>query len=194
MSKDLNDFFLRGLFSAHAIRDMQTSGLLRTPSYSEQERKDHDLFVTAAESIRQGSRQMQRYYRILYIFENIVREFITNTFSGPDGPDDENWFDKRATRPMKDKFDRRRASEQKNQWHVGRNEHPIYYMDFGDLALLIINHWDVFGDFFPDQAWVTSRISEAERTRNVIAHTNQLPAEEGARLEMHLKDWIKQIG
>ena len=61
-------------------------------------------------------------------------------------------------------------------------------------ALLIINHWRVFDDFFPDQAWVTSRIKDTERTRNVIAHTNELPAEEGARLEMHLRDWIKQVG
>ena len=29
---------------------------------------------------------------------------------------------------------------EKNQWHTGRNEHPLFYMDFGDLALLIINH------------------------------------------------------
>jgi hypothetical protein len=41
--------------------------------------------------------------------------------------------------------------------------------------------------------WVQSRISEAERTRNVIAHTNVLAAEEGERLEMYLRDWIKQV-
>ena len=187
----INEFVLKGIFSSHCVRDLQSSGLLRTPTYSDQERKDHDLFVTASEAIRSGSVQMQRLYRILYVFENLVREFITNTLAEIDGDD---WFNKRATKSMKDKLEKRKTSEEKNQWHTGRNQHPLYYMDFGDLGLLIINHWDIFSDYFPDQAWVVSRVSDCERTRNVIAHTNQLSSEEGARLEMYLRDWIKQIG
>ncbi len=191
MSTEINDFVLKGIFSSYCVKDLQTSGLLRTPLLSLQERKDHDLFVTASESIRSGSLQMQRYYRILYVFENLVREFITNTFSEIDGDD---WFRKRTSKAMIEKLEKRKRSEEKNQWHTGRNQHDLFYMDFGDLALLIINHWDVFVDYFPDQAWVTSRVSDCERTRNVIAHTNELAADEGARLEMHLRDWIKQIG
>lgn len=191
MKRDINDFVLKGIFASFCVKDLQTSGLLRTPTYSEQERKDLDLFVTASETIRSGSIQMQRYYRTLFVFENLIREFINNTFSEIDG---DAWFDTRATKPMKEKLTKRKESEKKNQWHTGRNQHPLFYMDFGDLALLVINHWNIFGDYFPDQAWVTSRISDCERTRNVIAHTNELPAEEGARLEMHLRDWIKQIG
>lgn len=191
MKREISEFALKGIFGSYSIKNMQTSGLLRTPTYSIQEKKDHDLFVSASESIRFGSSQMQRYYRILYVFENLVREFINNTLSELDG---EGWFDKRATIEMKKKLATRKANESKNQWHTGRNQHPLFYLDFGDLALLIINHWDLFGDFFPDQAWVTGRVSDSERSRNVIAHTNELAADEGARLEMHLKDWIKQIG
>ena len=191
MVKEIYNFTLKGLFGSYCIKNLQTSGILRTPEQPESAQKDHDLFVTASERIRFGSLQMQRYYRMLYVFENLVREFIGNTFSDIDG---ENWFDSRANKGMKDKFKKRRADEKKNQWHTGRNEHPLFYMDFGDLALLIINHWAVFSDFFPDQAWVTSRIKDTERTRNVIAHTNELPAEEGVRLDMHLRDWTKQVG
>jgi hypothetical protein len=67
-------------------------------------------------------------------------------------------------------------------------------MDFGDLAKLITNNWSEFEDLLPNQSWVQSRLDEAERTRNVIAHTNILSSEESARLEMYLRDWIKQIG
>jgi hypothetical protein len=191
MDKDFSNFTLKGLFASYCIKDLQTSGILRTPNQSVEVEKDHNLFVTASEKIRFGSLQMQRYYRMLYIFENLVREFITNTLNDIDG---DNWFDTRANKGMKDKYEKRKSDEEKNHWHTGRNEHPLFYMDFGDLSLLIINHWGVFSDFFPDQAWVTSRIRDTERTRNVIAHTNELPAEEGARLEMHLRDWIKQVG
>jgi hypothetical protein len=67
-------------------------------------------------------------------------------------------------------------------------------MDFGDLAKLIINNWEEFDDLLPNQSWVQSRLDEAERSRNVIAHTNILSSEESSRLEMYLRDWIKQIG
>lgn len=133
---------------------------------------------------------MQRWYRMLYVFENIVREFITQTFLDIDG---DTWFDKRASKDMKKSVTDRKAKEAKNQWHTGRNEDEIYYLDFGHLGLLITNHWDVFKDFFPDQAWVTSRIQDAEKTRNVIAHTNVLSSEEGLRLEMYLRDFLRQI-
>jgi hypothetical protein len=90
-------------------------------------------------------------------------------------------------------FKTRKKEEQRNLWHTGRNQHPLYYVDFGDLALLVMNHWPVFKDYFPNQAWIVSRIQETEKSRNVIAHTNRLPEEEGARLERHLRDWIAQV-
>lgn len=143
------------------------------------------------ELIRNSSVQMQRYFRMLFVFENLIRDFVSARFTEADG---EDWFDKRATADMKRKVEARKQSEERNHWNIGRNDHPVYYIDFGDLGLLIINHWDLFKDFFPNQAWVTSRVQEGERTRNVIAHTNVLAAEEGARLEMYLRDWLSQTG
>lgn len=192
MSNQINDFILKGIFGSYCIKDLQSEGLLRTPIYTSEERKEHDLFVSCPEKIRSGSLQMQKYFRLLYVFENLVRDFIDNTFI--DSGEGDNWFDKKASSDMKKKVETRKKSEEKNQWHVGRNEHPLFYLDLSDLTLLIVNNWAIFKDFFPDQGWVSSRIKESERTRNVIAHTNDLSAEEGARLEMHLRDWIKQVG
>jgi len=78
---------------------------------------------------------------------------------------------------MKLKVSQRMDQEEKNQWHVGRNKQPIYYLDFGDLGSLITAHWSIFSDFFDNQAWLISRIQDAEKTRNVIAHTNLLSSE-----------------
>lgn len=192
MSSPINNFVLKGIFASFCIKDMQTSGLLRSPCHTKNELQEHDLYVSCTEKIRSGSFQMHKYYRMLYVFENLVRDFIDGTFKDEDNTD--NWFEVRATKDMKEKAKKRKADEEKNQWHKGRNEHPLFHLDFSDLSLLITNHWNVFKDFFPDQAWVSSRIKESERTRNVIAHTNDLAAEEANRLEMHLKDWIKQIG
>ena len=109
MSKDINDFVLKGIFSSFCIKDLQTTGVLRSPELPEKVQKDNDVFVTASEQIRNSSIQMQRYYRLLYVFENSVREFINNTFKGEDKTD--NWFENRANKYMKDKLKSRKASD-----------------------------------------------------------------------------------
>src|SRR5258706_8790073 len=191
MSSHLIDFTFRGLMATSCVKELQASGLLRMTLASSEEKRDQDLFAPVTERIRNSSLQMQRYYQLLYVFENLVRDLIMTKFKEVDG---EEWFDKRANTDMKRKVLKRKEDEQKNKWHVGRNEHPIYYLDFGDLGLIIQNHWSEFKDFFENQTWVLSRIQESELTRNVIAHTNVLPVDEGERLERHLRDWLKQIG
>jgi hypothetical protein len=191
VSSQLKQFVFRGLLGKHAINDMQTTGVLHRPEVTQIDRQQGDLFVSVQESIRNASQQMQSAYRLLFILENIVRDLISSRFSEPDGPD---WFDKRATTPMKTKVEQRKQQEEKNQWHAGRNKDSIFYLDFGDLSRLITSNWTIFEDLLPSQSWVQSRLDEAERSRNVIAHTNILMSEEVARLEMYLRDWIKQIG
>lgn len=191
MSVRISEFVFKGILASHAKRELEAAGLLRTPAMTVEERQDQDLFAAVSASVRGASIQMQRCYRLLFVFENLVREFVVDRFQEADGTE---WFDKRATVPMKKKYEDRKAAEGKNQWHVGRNTHPLYYLDFGDLWWLIINHWADFKDLLPNQAWLQSRIQEAERTRNVIAHTNTLAPEEGDRLEMYLRDWVRQVG
>ena len=191
MNAHLKQFVFRGLLGKHAVGDMQTTGVLHRPEVTQTDRQQGDLFVSVQEYIRGASLQMQSAYRLLFILENIVPDLIATRFAEPDGPE---WFDKRATTQMKAKVEQRKQQEEKNQWHAGRNKGNIYYLDFGDLSRLITSNWSIFEDLLPNQSWVQSRLDEAERSRNVIAHTNILTSDEVARLEMYLRDWIKQIG
>jgi Swt1-like HEPN len=184
------EFAFRGLIAKQAVRDMRARGLLRAPASTPDEVREHDFYAPVPETIRTGSRDMQRNYRMLFVFENLLREFISQRFSEVDG---DGWFDSRATAPMKQTVADRKEKEQRNQWHMGRNEHPIFYLDFSHLGLLMTNHWAIFRDFFENQVWVQSRLQEVERTRNVIAHTNVLASEESERLEMYLRDWMRQV-
>ena len=190
MRSSLSDFMFRGLLGTHAIRDMQALGQLREPIGEEQSQEDIDLLAPVSEAVRSGSLFMQRSYRLLFVLENIVREFVREVL---EEIDKEEWFDKRASREMKKKVEDRKTAESRNNWHAGRNAHPIYYLDFGDLALLIQNHWNEFKGLIPEQSWAVSRLSDAERSRNVIAHTNLLSDEEVVRLEMHVRDWVRQV-
>lgn len=192
MNTRLNDFLFRGLMTKHCIKDMQHSGQLRTPLASTIEKAEQDLFSPVSEHLRTSSIEMSRDYRLLFVFENTVREFIDTRFTEEDKTT--KWFESRANKDMKEAVETRKKDEDKNQWHVGRNEGELYYLDFSHLSKLITNHWTVFKDFFPGQSWVTTRLEEAKRSRNVIAHTNVLAAEESQRLEMYTRDWIRQIG
>jgi hypothetical protein len=170
---------------------MEAAGQLRPKRADQTQRDDVDMFASVSESIRAGSVYMQRGYRMLFVLENLVREFVRDVLEEKDGPD---WFERRASQSVKKKVEDRKAAETRNQWHAGRNTHPVNYIDFGDLGLLIQTHWSDFRDLLPTQAWAVSRLSDAERSRNVIAHTNVLSSQELARLEMIVSDWIKQVG
>jgi hypothetical protein len=191
VKEDLRDFVFRGFLAVHSCRDMQSQGLLHQPLSPASQRHDIDLLAPVQESVRNAALQMQRAYLLLFTLENIVRELITSRLEESDGAD---WFEKRATSPMKLKVTDRKQKEERDLWHTGRNKLPIYYLDFGDLSKLIVNHWVQFEDLLPGQPWVQARLDEAEKSRNVIAHTNVLAPEEVDRLEMYLSDWIKQIG
>jgi hypothetical protein len=191
VKRDLNDFFFRGLLASHAVRDLEATGLLRPKRGDSTQRDDADLLASVPEAIRSASVYMQRCFRLLFVLENVVREFVRDVLEEKDGSD---WFDKRASQTMKKKVEDRKAMETRNQWHTGRNTDPVNYIDFGDLGLIIQTHWTEFRDLLPTQAWAISRLNDAERTRNVIAHTNILSSEETARLELIVTDWIKQIG
>jgi hypothetical protein len=170
---------------------MEAMGQLRPKRSDQTQQDDVDMFASVSESIRSGSAYMQRCYRLLFVLENLVREFVQDVLEEKDGAD---WFERRASQPVKKKVEDRKAAEARNQWHAGRNTEPVNYIDFGDLGLLIQTHWNEFRDLLPTQAWAVSRLSDAERTRNVIAHTNVLSSEEVSRLEMIVNDWIKQVG
>lgn len=191
MKKELSEFMFRGLLGKHSIRDMEAIGQLRTPIGDAQERTDVDLLAPVSNVVREGSLYMQRCYRLLFVLENVVREFVNDVLGEVDGPDE--WFEKRANQAMKRKVVDRKTTEAKHQWHTGRNQHPLYYLDFGDLALLMKNHWELFVDLLPSQTWAISRLEDAERSRNVIAHTNVLSDEELVRLEMYVRDWVLQV-
>jgi Swt1-like HEPN len=191
MTPQISEFVFKGILATSAKRELEMAGVLRVPSMTVQETQDHDMFAALSAEVRGASIHMQRCYRLLFVFENLLREFIAGRFDEIDGAE---WFDTRANSSMKTKLAERKQKEEKNQWHTGRNAHPIYYLDFGDLSLLITNHWTEFKDFLPSQSWVQSRLQDAEATRNVIAHTNVLSVEETGRLEMYLRDFIKQVG
>jgi len=134
---------------------------------------------------------MAECYQIFFFFENLMRYFILNIFKSKSNKTD--WWNQAVPADIKKNVKNRKLIENKNLWHIKRGSHNIFYTDFGDLNAIIINNWDIFKEYFPNQHWITSRLKELELSRNIIAHNNPLPKKEIDRIKIYFHDIKNQI-
>jgi len=139
--------------------------------------------------VEEASR-MAGIYPVVYIFENSVRNLVSNVMTRKYG---DKWWDVKITGKMKETVRGRIEKDERNRWHGRRGAHPIFYTDIGDLKSIITANWADFQAIFPNQQWVSGKIEEIEMSRNVIAHNNPLEDRDVTRLEIYLQDWIMQI-
>lgn len=145
-------------------------------------------FFTQADSAL--GKEMSEVYVLIHSLENSARNFIRSRLENAHG---QNWWDQVKTRDMEKKVQDRIKEEQRNKWHQPRGRHPLNYTDFGDLKDLICNNWAYFKDTFPDQHWLVSRLTDLEKSRNVVAHNNTLADTEIGRIKLYFGDWCRQL-
>ena len=143
--------------------------------------------------VRRNAMRALPAYLAFFCLENSVRELIMERLRENHGAD---WWEEEdlVPRQIRTRSEERHGKEGKARWHVRRGEHPIYYIDFGDLKNLIITNWQDFEDLLPDQNWVSTRLDELEASRNIIAHSNVLDERELERIRLYLDDWTRQVG
>jgi hypothetical protein len=134
--------------------------------------------------------RMADVYPMLYIFENSVRNLISQVLGTAYG---DKWWDTKVGARIKTNVSDRMGKEQRKRWHGKRGAHPIFYTDIDDLSSIIASNWDEFREIFDDQQWVNVKIAEIEMSRNVIAHNNPLEDLDVSRLKFNLRDWLNQI-
>jgi hypothetical protein len=138
------------------------------------------------------AQRMASVYARFFCLENSVRELIEDRLSERYGA---SWWDSaHVSDKIRKSANDLREKEKKNKYHSPRASAMIGYTTFGNLGQLIINNWQDFSDFFPDQHWVSSRFNDLELSRNIIMHTGMLPSLEIERIESIARDWIRQVG
>lgn len=144
-------------------------------------------------SVLSDAKAMANVYAKLYVFENSVREVINRVMSKRYG---DSWWNERMACSLPDVYGRVKGlmkSDEKNAWHGGRRAHPVCYTEIGDLGKIVVTWWNDFKPLFPSQEWVTQRIGEIERSRNVVAHHNPLSTQDRRLLELYFVNWMRQI-
>jgi hypothetical protein len=75
-----------------------------------------------------------------------------------------------------------------------RGNNPLFYLDFKDLGTLILNNWESFKTYFPNQAWISAKIEELAHCRNLVAHNSYLGKHERDVIRVNFDSIVKQIG
>ena len=134
---------------------------------------------------------MTRLYSLVYCFENSVRTLISERLAERHGV---AWWQESVPPKIRASAESRQEDARKSSWLEGQKRDVLGFVDFGNLAGLIIHNWDDFADLVPSQQWLKQRFDELEQARNFVAHNRLLQPGEFARIEMYVADWNKMVG
>jgi hypothetical protein len=191
MSKDVRDFLFRGLmFEAEAERFRLAGIQIGADNTEAEESLLKEALAPFGISRRNNALEMARLFAVLFCFENEIRDFIREALAEKEGPD---WIEKLPPK-IKEFAESRREAASKDSWLEGEKEDVLGFVDFGQLAQIIMAKWDYFKDVVPTQHWLKQRMDELEKSRNFIAHNRMLLPTEFQRLYMYVADWNRVIG
>jgi hypothetical protein len=123
-------------------------------------------------------------YGMIYVIEVAVRELIIEKLSALHGA---KWHteaipggtggqrDGKEVLSMLEKYKRGERSAKSTPWSENVLHHPIYYLDFPELAIIFErkNNWSAFQDIFVRKEIAINTLRELEPIRNKIAHNRK---------------------
>ena len=132
--------------------------------------------------------RMAEFYKLFYILENEIREFISAILEESVGI---NWWDELVPEEVKKYALTNRLRESK-EGLPPRSKNLIDYTTFGHLGEIMKANWETFAGIFPSaqierMEKVLSRLGLA---RGPIAHCGYLPEDEVVRLKLAIRDWF----
>lgn len=178
-----------GMLATESLNQLAQSGLLLQAATPQPvtDTAEHTGFslrlISAAAS-------MAPVFVVFFCIENAARELINQVLTDKYR---EGWWDLKVPTKIKTRVEDLKSREEVHRYHAVRSSENLGYTLFGDLKDIVIANWTDF-PMFPDQAWVSSRFNDLEKSRNIIMHTGILPEEEVARVNRIAKDWVAQVG
>ena len=136
--------------------------------------------------------KMASLYPVIHCFENSVRKLIEAVLYKKHG---DNWWNKVKNNELDQKVTSRKNSEKKNQWLKPRGAtSSLYYVDWGDLVKIIKKEEALFEPYIGSMDFITNRLGDTEKIRNILAHNGTLPDDrEFDRVKNHFIDWCTQM-
>ena len=134
---------------------------------------------------------MATVYTAIAAFENMVRRFVVKILLEHRG---EDWWEQSVSEKIRKSAENRKNDEEKIKWHTQRGLSMINYVDFGDLASIMSQNYELFEVHIVSIEWARQIFSTLERSRNVIMHSGELGKRDIERIGTNIRDWISQVG
>lgn len=132
---------------------------------------------------------MAPHYEVFYSLETTIRRVVESQLQDADP----EWWDHCVPEKLKTDVTSRRSREL-DAGVTPRSDNPIDFLTFGELSVVIISNWDVFGAVFTNKKAVENVMSSLNTLRNPVAHCAPLAPDEVVRLHLTVKDWFRLSG
>lgn len=189
MDSRIKSFVFNAVLAEQDLMDLSKKGI-KLHIQKDKDETEHVIQDDFSGIIWYEAGRMSSIYRALFCVENTIRNFIVDRLSERKGSD---WWEDCVTKKIKQDVDNLKSDEIRNKYMAPRSSNNIDYTMMGNLSQIIINNWDDFSDIIPNQAWLSSRVGDLERCRNVIMHTGTLDDYDVDRIEIIIRDIIRQI-
>lgn len=152
---------------------------------------ENKAFLRINGDLIEKGKKMADAYISLYVLENYIRQYIDAKLTEKYG---DNYMDSIAvSRKVKSGMESRKKEEQSRKWLPLRGNKDLFYMDFNDLADVIVNNWDCFENDIPDQEWIKVKIQEMYDIRCLIAHNSYISEDNIQLLNLTTKQILAQL-
>ena len=140
--------------------------------------------------LKAEAKAMAGHYVSFYCLENYMRQIIEELMNETYESD---WWPKKIPDQLVQSAKKNRENEEKSGV-TPRSEGWLNYLTFGELSEVIKHNWKgCFEQMFSDLNAVQRIMSDLNRLRGPIAHCCLLPEDEIGRLELAVKDLIRQM-
>lgn len=191
MSTDLYSFAFRGLLTESALDSTPRIDRLSLTGNIDQDVAKRLPLELLEEDLVCRAKRMATVYIAITAFENTVRDFVSRRLLEEIG---ESWWKSAVSEKIRSRAEGRQTEEEKVRWHAPRGDEPLNYTEFGDLAAIVGQNWQLFENHLESQDWFRHIISTVERSRNVIMHSGELGLQDIERVGSTIRDWIRQVG
>lgn len=148
----------------------------------------HELATMMPEAVRRSAQAVEP-YRLFFIFENYLREFVAGVLIGRDA---ENWWAS-VPQDVQAEVTKLEETEEAKSWMALGSRDKTALMTYPQLLRVIDQCWKShFEDLLRDKALV-QQARLISHLRNTICHMSTISDEEGERVRQTMRDWFRRI-
>jgi len=140
-------------------------------------------------AIRAEAAEMAKQYEVFYSLEKSIRALVSETIETAEKTP--GWWSS-ARVPSNIQADvAARIQKELDAGVTRRSSDELDYTTFGELSVVIISNWNIFGGIFNSKKAVEKVMASLNTLRNSIAHCSPLAEDEQLRLQLTVRDWFR---